>query len=39
MKKPAAFTKSGNKATTQVALPKAVFDEIPSKHDLTQAGV
>lgn len=36
MKSPAVYTKSGAKATAKATLNKAVFDNIPEKHDLLQ---
>lgn len=34
MKTPTVFTKSGAKSTSTVSLDKAVFGEVPKKHDL-----
>lgn len=36
MKSPRVFTKSGAKASTKLSLQKAVFDNVPKKHDLLQ---
>lgn len=36
MKSPTVFTKSGAKASTKASLEKAVFDNVPKKHDLLQ---